>query len=197
MEPLWKLSAGELASLVGTRKVSAREVMRQALERLAAVNPLLNAVCTVNPAAQAQADAIDRRLATGAAPRGLEGVPFLIKDNLETEGVRTTYGSLTRAEYVPKEDSISVARLKAAGAVLVGKTNTPEFAHDVNTTNRLFGTTRNPWNLDCTSGGSSGGTGAAVAAGVAPRGWLRLRPDCRRMWVARYLRAVAGLLLNL
>ena len=170
MGPLWRLSAGEMASLVGARSVSARELMRQAMERFAAVNPLLNAVCTVNPAAEEQADAIDRRLASGAAPRRLEGVPFLIKDNIETEGVRTTFGSLTRADYVPQEDSISVARLKAAGAVLLGKTNTPEFAHDVNTTNRLFGTTRNPWNLDCTSGGSSGGTGAAVAAGVAPIG---------------------------
>lgn len=166
--PLWKLSAAELASRVGARAVSAREVMRQAMERLEAVNPVINAVCTVNPNAAAEADEIDRRLASGAAPRRLEGVPFLVKDNIETAGVLTTYGSLTRADYVPKADSISVARLKAAGAVLLGKGNTPEFAHDVTTTNKLFGMTRNPWNPEYTSGGSSGGSGAGVAAGIAP-----------------------------
>lgn len=165
---LWKLSAAEIATRVGRRAVSARDVMRQAMERLDAVNPVINAVCTVNPNAAAEADAIDRRLDSGAAPRPLEGVPFLVKDNIETAGVRTTYGSLTRADYVPTTDSISVARLKAAGAVLLGKANTPEFAHDVTTTNKLFGMTRNPWNPEYTSGGSSGGSGAAVAAGIAP-----------------------------
>ena len=165
---LWKSSAAEIAARVGRRAVSARDVMRHAMERLEAVNPVINAVCTVNPNAAAEADAIDRRLASGAAPRPLEGVPFLVKDNIETAGVLTTYGSLTRADYVPKADSISVARLKAAGAVLLGKANTPEFAHDVTTTNKLFGMTRNPWNPEYTSGGSSGGSGAAVAAGIAP-----------------------------
>jgi amidase len=165
---LWRLSAGDIAARVGSRTVSAREVMRQHLARLEAVNPVINAVCTVNPNAAAEADAIDRRLDSGAAPRPLEGVPFLVKDNIETAGVRTTYGSLTRADYVPKADSISVARLKAAGAVLLGKANTPEFAHDVTTTNKLFGMTRNPWNPEYTSGGSSGGPGAGVAGGIAP-----------------------------
>jgi amidase len=167
-DALWMSSAAEIAARVGRRSLSAREVMRQALERLEAVNPVINAVCTVNPHAAVEAEAIDRRLESGAAPRALEGVPFLVKDNIETAGVRTTYGSLTRADYVPTSDSISVARLKAAGAVLLGKANTPEFAHDVTTTNKLFGMTRNPWNPEYTSGGSSGGSGAAVAAGIAP-----------------------------
>jgi amidase len=127
-------------------------------------------VCTVNDAALTEADAIDARLAVGDKPRALEGVPFLVKDNIVTRGIRTTFGSKLLAQYVPDEDAISVERMRAAGAVLLGKTNTPEFAHDVNTTNDVFGTTRNPWDVNRTAGGSSGGTGAAVAAGFAPLG---------------------------
>ena len=97
-------------------------------------------------------------------------MPFVAKDNLDTKGLRTTFGSLLCANYVPEQDAIAVERLRAAGAVLIGKTNTPEFATDVNTTNRLFGPTRNPFDLNVTAGGSSGGTGAALAAGMAPIG---------------------------
>jgi amidase len=98
----------------------------------------------------------------------LEGVPFLVKDVIPTRGLRTTFGSRLHEAFVPDEDAASVARLRAAGAILLGKTNTPEFATDVHTTNPLFGPTRNPWNARCTAGGSSGGSGAAVAAGMAP-----------------------------
>jgi amidase len=116
------------------------------------------------------AAACDRRLKAGEPPRPLEGVPFVVKDVVPTAGLRTTFGSTLYEHHVPDHDAVSVERLKAAGAILIGKTNTPEFAHDVNTTNKIFGTTRNPWNLRATAGGSSGGTGAALAAGMAPLG---------------------------
>ena len=164
------MSAGALASVVGSRQISAREVAAAALRRTETVNPLINAVCTLNDRMLEEADAVDQRLAANEPARPLEGVPFLVKDNIYTRGLRTTFGSKLHEHDVPEQDSICVERLRAAGGVLLGKTNTPEFAHDINTTNALFGTTRNPWNPSCTAGGSSGGTGAAVAAGLAPVG---------------------------
>jgi amidase len=169
-QELWRRSAQELVALLTVGKVSAREIAADAMGRLGQVNGVINAVCTVNENLSRDADRCDARLKSGAPPRKLEGVPFLVKDNLDTAGMRTTYGSRLRENYVPTEDAISVARLRAAGALIVGKTNTPEFAHDVNTTNFLFGTTRNPWNPDASSGGSSGGSGAGIAAGIAPIG---------------------------
>ena len=164
------LSAARIAREVAGRKVSAREVALAALARVDAVNPTLNAICTLNEAALDEADAVDRRLAEGAAPRPLEGVPVVVKDNIFTRGIRTTFGSKILEHDVPEEDSICVERLRAAGAVVLGKSNTPEFAHDVNTTNPVFGTTRNPWDVNRTAGGSSGGTGSAVAGRLAPAG---------------------------
>ncbi|MCC7417497.1 MAG: amidase, partial [Acidobacteria bacterium] len=163
-------SAGELRGLVAAKAVSAKEVATRFLARVEELNPRINAVCTVNPDAVAVAEACDRRLAAGAPARALEGVPFVVKDILQTKGLRTTFGSQIYEHHVPDEDAIAVERLRAAGAVLIGKTNTPEFAHDVNTTNLIFGLTRNPLNLDVTAGGSSGGTGAAVCADMAPIG---------------------------
>ena len=163
-------SAARIAGEVGRRAVSAREVVEAALARVEAVNPTLNAVCTLNEAALDEADAVDRRLAAGAPPRPLEGAPVVVKDNIFTRGIRTTFGSKILEHDVPKEDSICVERLRAAGAIVLGKTNTPEFAHDVNTSNPVFGTTRNPWDVNRTAGGSSGGTGAAIAGRLAPAG---------------------------
>lgn len=164
-------SASELAGDLVARRLRATEVVAACLARIDEVNPGLNAICTLDgEAALAAAADCDRRLEAGVSPRPLEGVPFLAKDNLATKGLRTTYGALPFAHNVPAEDAICVERLKASGAILLGKTNTPEFAHDVNTSNRLFGTTRNPWNPNVTAGGSSGGTGSAVAAGMAPLG---------------------------
>jgi amidase len=168
MSTLADLPASEIAAQVGSRRVSAREVAKAFFERIDRLNPAVNAVCTPNPQALLDAEAGDRRLAAGEPARPLEGVPFLAKDNIDTKGLRTTFGSRLMENNVPAEDSICVERLRAAGAVLLGKTNTPEFAHDVNTSNFLFGTTRNPWNLMRTAGGSSGGSGAAVAARFAP-----------------------------
>jgi amidase len=167
---LTAVSASGLVRKVGAREVTARQVTEAVLARIAQLNPVLNALCTMNEDALMQADAVDARLAGGGAVRALEGVPFVVKDNIVTRGIRTTFGSKLMAEHVPEEDAISVERMLAAGAVLIGKTNTPEFAHDVNTTNLLFGTTRNPWDVNRTAGGSSGGTGAAIAAGFAPVG---------------------------
>jgi len=167
-EELTRLSAGEIAARVGARSLSAREVAQAFMERIARLNPTLNAICTANPRALDEAGACDRRLSGRGEARPLEGVPFLVKDIVETGGLRTTFGSRLMENNVPSDDAICVERLRAAGGVLLGKTNTPEFAHDVNTSNFLFGTTRNPWNLMVTAGGSSGGSGAAVAAELAP-----------------------------
>lgn len=164
------MSAGVLATAIGRRQLSAREVVQAMLAQIEAYNPTLNAICTLNEHVLADAEAIDRRLAAGESARPLEGVPFLVKDNIFTKGLRTTFGSKLLEHDVPGEDSICVERLRAAGGVVLGKTNTPEFAHDVNTANAVFGTTRNPWHVNSTAGGSSGGTGAALAAGLAPVG---------------------------
>lgn len=163
-------SATDLARAIGARELSAADVVRAFLARIEQVNGAVNAVCTPAPEALAEAVEADRRLGRGEPARPLEGVPFVVKDNIHTRGLRTTFGSQTMADFVPEADSVSVERLRAAGAILLGKANTPEFAHDVCTTNRLFGPTRNPWDLATTAGGSSGGTAAAVAAGMAPFG---------------------------
>ncbi len=169
-DELLELSACEIAAKVADRSLSATEVMAAYLARIETVNPVVNAICTLNPVAETDAAKCDQRLAAGELARPLEGVPFVVKDTIETQGVRTTFGSRIMENNVPSEDAIAVARLKATGAILIGKANTPEFATDVNTTNAIFGMTRNPWDLNTTSGGSSGGPAAALAAGMAPIG---------------------------
>lgn len=140
------------------------------LARIERLNPKLGAYCLVTAeSARKQAKAAERRLMRkGASLGALHGVPFSVKDLVITKGVRTTWGSKLHADHIPGEDAPAVERLKAAGAILVGKTNTPAFGHLGVTQNLLFGVTRNPWNPDRTPGGSSGGAGAAVAAGMAP-----------------------------
>ena len=160
----------ELQKAIAARSMSAAEVLAAFQARLEQTNPILSAVCTENERAVEEAAACDARLARGESARPLEGVPILIKDNIETAGLRTTYGSRINERYVPEADAVLVSRLRDAGAVILGKSNTPEYAADINTTNPLFGQTRNPWDLNTTSGGSSGGTGSAVAAGMAPAG---------------------------
>jgi len=167
---LYRKSAGEIVRLVSAKEASAAEITAACLARIDAVDTDINAICTRNDAALAQAEAVDRRIKAGEAPRALEGVPFVVKDNLVTKGLRTTFGSEIYRDSVAEEDVVAVERIVAAGGILIGKTNLPEFAHDVNTNNTIFGLTRNPVNLNVTAGGSSGGTGAAVAAGMAPIG---------------------------
>lgn len=165
----WELGADALAAAYARRELSPVETARACLARNSAVHSVLNAVVCVDEAgALAAARESEKRYASGA-PRGpLDGVPFTVKDNLYVRGVRATWGSQLYADHVPQQDDIAVARLRAAGAVFLGKTNTPELALAGYTDNAIFGTTRNPWNSALTPGGSSGGAVAATAAGIAP-----------------------------
>jgi amidase len=161
--------AHELVRLYRLRKTSPLEVMQAVLARIAELNPRLNAYVTVvSDAALEAARRATRRLRAGAELPPLHGVPVSIKDLTATQGIRTTCGSKIYAEHVPTEDALVVERLKAAGAIVVGKTNTPEFGAGANTFNALFGATRNPWNPALTCGGSSGGAAVALAAGMGP-----------------------------
>jgi Asp-tRNA(Asn)/Glu-tRNA(Gln) amidotransferase A subunit family amidase len=164
----WR-SALEIAALVRSKQISALEVTEAVLARIDALNPRLNAFCLV-AADEARRAAREADIAVAKSePLGaLHGVPVSLKDVIFTRGMRTTGGSRLFAEAVPDEDAIAVARLKAAGAVVLGKTNTSEFGHKAITENPMFGVTRNPWNLDLTPGGSSGGAAAAVASGLGP-----------------------------
>lgn len=167
---IYEKTATELLEDLARKDLSSAELVGACLDRIASINPRINAVCTINPDAAADARASDQRRRAGESVRPLEGVPFVAKDNLDTAGLRTTYGSLLFADNVPSEDSICIERMKRAGAVLVAKVNTPEFAHDINTSNLVFGTTRNPLDLRRSAGGSSGGTAAAIASGMVPIG---------------------------
>jgi amidase len=162
-------TARDLAAAIARRELSAREVVSWHLDRIAALNPQLNAVVSLVPErALAEADAADRRAARGESLGPLHGVPIAIKDLEDTAGIRTTYGSTLYADHVPVRDSLPVRRLRAAGAIVVGKTNTPEFGAGSHTFNDVFGVTRNPWDTTRSAGGSSGGAGAALAAGLLP-----------------------------
>ena len=161
--------ATELARLYRARQVSPREVLDAALDRIDAVNPKLNAYVTLaREAALQAADAATRTTTQGRDLPPLHGIPISIKDLTPTQGIRTTYGSRIYEHHVPDEDALVVERLGAAGAIIVGKTNTPEFGAGGNTFNAVFGATRNPWNPDLTCGGSSGGAAVALATGMGP-----------------------------
>ncbi|MBI2527745.1 MAG: amidase [Candidatus Rokubacteria bacterium] len=162
--------ATELARLFRARKTSPLEVMQATLARIDAVNPTLNAYVTVvrEQALQAARRATTALGRKGAALPPLHGVPVSIKDLTPTRGIRTTWGSKIYEHHVPEEDALIVQRLKAAGAIVVGKTNTPEFGAGGNTFNAVFGATRNPWNPALTCGGSSGGAAVALATGMGP-----------------------------
>ena len=163
--------AAKLARLIRTRKVSATEVMRAFIAQIERVNPRVNAIVTFLPErALKDARALDRRLANRrtAAPGPLAGLPIAYKDLVPTKGIRTTLGSRVYADQVPTQDHLIVERLRAAGAITIGKTNTPEFGAGSQTFNKVFGATRNPYDLSKTSGGSSGGAAAAVACGMLP-----------------------------
>ena len=163
------LPAIKLASEIRNRRLSAVEVVSAFLARITRVNPALNAYVTLCET-QALNDAAlaDKELSEGGQPGPLHGVPFSVKDLVYTAGARTTSGSRIYENFIPKQDALAVSRLRAAGAILLGKTNTPEFGYKATTENLLFGSTRNPWNIQYTSGGSSGGAAAATAAGLSP-----------------------------
>ena len=164
-------SAAELAALIAQRVVSPVEIVDIVLDRIEKTQPTLNAFITVcADEARAAAKEAEAAVMRGDALGPLHGVPFAVKDLVNTAGLRTTFGSWALADNVPSADSPAVARLKAAGAVLVGKTTTPEFGHKCFTEAPLYGRTANPWDLARTCGGSSGGAAAAVAAGLGPIG---------------------------
>jgi Asp-tRNA(Asn)/Glu-tRNA(Gln) amidotransferase A subunit family amidase len=161
----------QLANAVRERRVGAHELVSEALRRIEAHDPELHAVVALRAEeALDEARGLDEHLASGGGePRPLAGVPALIKDLTDVTGMPTTFGSQLYASAAPAaRDGLPTARLRAAGAVIVGKTNTPEFATEGYTNNHVFGPTRNPWNRERTPGGSSGGSGAAVAAGMTP-----------------------------
>lgn len=164
---LWQRSAQDLAAGIAVGEVGAREVLDAHLGRIDAVNGPVNAVIARDDdAAHAQADAADAAVARGDLLGPLHGVPMTIKDVFDTTGLATTAGAL--ADHVATSDAVAVARLRAAGAVVMGKTNVPVWAGDVQTDNPLFGATNNPWDPARTSGGSSGGAAAALATGMTP-----------------------------
>jgi amidase len=161
-------SAVELAAAIRARRASASEVLELHLARIARHNGALNAICTLDEAgARRRAKEADRALAGGELWGPLHGVPMTIKDALETAGLRTTGGHPPLKDYMPGRDAPAVARLRAAGAVLIGKTNVPPLSADYRADNPIFGRTNNPWDLARTPGGSTGGGAAAVAAALS------------------------------
>lgn len=166
---LVRLTATEAAERVRQGSVSALDLVNACLARIEQVNPRLNAVVSMRAdEARRDAERADAARAAGAPLGPLHGVPMTIKDSFDTAGLRSTYGTTGRASYVPDRDATVVARLKTAGAILLGKTNTPEFTWSFETENRVFGRTNNPWDSALSPGGSSGGSAAIVAAQGSP-----------------------------
>ncbi len=173
MNDLVFYSASRLAQGIRDRTFSATEVLEAHLAQIAQHNPALNAIITVNESqarlqAQAADEAINEATTTGQSLGVLHGVPVTFKDFFETEGLRTTFGSQNLAQYIPPKDVALVARLRGAGAIVLGKTNLPKGGGDFQTVSPILGRTNNPWDLTRTSGGSTGGGCAAVAAGLSP-----------------------------
>src|SRR6201987_1977958 len=163
------MSAIEMARLIHTKKLSAREALDAHLKQIERVNPRVNAIVTLvaEMAAESAAKADEMQAHKGTLGP-LHGLPVAHKDLLETRGIRTTFGSPLYKDYVPTEDDIVVDRMRRAGAITIGKTNTPEFGSGSQTFNKVFGATHNPYDLTKTCGGSSGGAAAALACRPTP-----------------------------
>ena len=159
-------AATDLAAALRNKQISARDLMQAVLDRIDATNPAINAIVTLRPRDTliAEAEAMD----ADPHPGPLAGLPIAVKDLVATKGMRTTYGSPVFSDYVPAADDLVAARLRAAGAILIGKTNTPEWGHGSHSFNPIFGATRNPYDTTRTAGGSSGGAAAALAARMLP-----------------------------
>lgn len=171
MSEIWQLSAIEQAQRIARRQLSSVEVVEAHLARIEAVNPALNAVVRVlADAARAAARRADQQVASGAALGPLHGVPCTVKENIDMAGLPTTWGVPALAEAVVPADAPVVERMRAAGAIPIGRTNLPDMALRVHTVSGLHGLTRNPWHAERTAGGSSGGDAAALASGMAPIG---------------------------
>jgi amidase len=167
MQDLWRLSAADIAAQIRTKKISARDAARAALARLDQVNPTINAVVDHRPEdVLAQADAIDATLARGGDAGPLAGVPVTVKVNIDQQGYATTNGLKLQRDVIAKTNNPVIDNLRKAGAVILGRTNCPAFSYRWFTTNLIHGDTKNPRDPGITPGGSSGGAGAAVAAGI-------------------------------
>ena len=162
--------ATKLAELIRTREISPVEVMKAHLDRIEAVNPKINAIVTISENALQSAKEAEAAVQRGDELGPLHGVPFTVKDSIDTAGVRTQRGTPIFKRRTPDTDATSVARLKKAGGILLAKTNLPEFSYGIESDNLLTGLTNNPWNVDLTPGGSSGGESAAIASGMSPLG---------------------------
>src|SRR5262245_7384455 len=163
---LAQLPAAELCQRIFIRDISVVELIHASLERVEQLNGRLNAIVTYNPRVMDEARELDRKIARGERPGLLCGLPVGIKDVTPVGGLRTTYGSPLYAENIPEDDALIVRRLREAGAVIMGKTNCPEFAAGANTFNELFGCTRNPWDPTRSAGGSTGGGAVGLAVGM-------------------------------
>jgi aspartyl-tRNA(Asn)/glutamyl-tRNA(Gln) amidotransferase subunit A len=164
-----RMDAVTLAERIRTKQLSAVEVVDAVLARMEKLEPTLHAYCTPTPElARETAKRVQADIMAGRSLGALAGVPIGIKDLVLTKGIKTTSGSYAYKDYIPDEDDVVVERLKAAGAVILGKTNVPELGYSGASHNMIFPETRNPWNVERTSGGSSAGSGAAVASGMGP-----------------------------
>ncbi len=168
-EEICYMSACDMADSIKKGDLTSQEITEIIIERIEKINPILNAYCTPTfDLAREMAKEADKRVKNGVDIPLLNGIPTSIKDLIMIKGIRTTFGSKLYEDFIPEEDEVVIKRLKNAGCVILGKTNTPEFGHVTVTFNLIFGETKNPWNLEKTPGGSSGGAGAAVASGISP-----------------------------
>jgi len=168
-EDICFMSACDMAEKIKTQELTSVEITEAIIERIEKINPIINAYCTPTlDLAREMAKKADEAVKKGEKIGLLHGIPTSIKDLMQTKGIRTTYGSKLYEDFIPEQNDIAVQRLLNENCVLMGKTNTPEFGHVPVTQNYIFGQTKNPWNLDKTSGGSSGGAAASVASGLGP-----------------------------
>ncbi len=168
---IWRNTATQIASDIRNKKVTSREVVEAHLQRISDVNPKINAIVRVlADEALAGADLADAAVRAGQKLRPLHGVPMTVKENIDIAGYPTTQGVPALADAIPPADSPTVERIKAAGAIVIGRTNLPDLGLRIHTDSTLYGRTKNPWKSDRTAGGSSGGEGAALASGMSPLG---------------------------
>jgi aspartyl-tRNA(Asn)/glutamyl-tRNA(Gln) amidotransferase subunit A len=169
-ESIFYSDATKLADMIRSREVSAVEVVKAHLDRIQAVDPQINAIVTLTDDVLEKAEAADAAVRAGDELGVLHGVPFTVKDSIDTAGVLTQRGSPIFKGRTPDADATSVARMKRAGGILLAKTNLPEFSYWIESDNLLTGRSNNPWDVTRTPGGSSGGESAAIAAGMSPIG---------------------------
>jgi len=168
-EDICFMPAYEMAEKIKTQELTSLEITETIIERIEKINPILNAYCTTTfDLAREMAKKADDRVKKGEKLELLNGIPTSIKDLMDTKGILTTHGSKLYENFIPEQNDIAVQRLLNSGCVMLGKTNTPEFGHIALTNNKIFGETKNPWNFEMNSGGSSGGAASSVAGGLGP-----------------------------